>query len=204
MLTKHFAFAFALLLATVSITTARPQGGGDSDDDSNWVPGSGGGSTSTGSGSTGSTSPPATSPAPQLQAIAILKPTTGNTAEGTVVFTQVSSTIVEITVSLTGVSSGAHGIHIHAFGDISDPAGLASGLHYNPTNREHRCPTGDGARYGGHVGDIGNITADASGTVKTTVRVSHMSLLQQSPFFIVGRAIIVHSAFDDCIVCISH
>lgn len=50
----------------------------------------------------------------------------------------------QVKLSISGVPdalSGAyHAFHVHEFGDISDPDGMSTGNHFNPTNVSHGCP----------------------------------------------------------------
>ena len=48
-----------------------------------------------------------------------------------------------------------------------------------------------------HAGDLGNVTADANGNVKTEVTVHGLSLDADSKNNIVGRSILVHAKDDD-------
>src|SRR5258708_19597311 len=72
-------------------------------------------------------------------ASATLQPTTGQTAKGTVQFTQQSDGTVEVKVDITGVSPGVHGFHIHDKGDSGDDTNAAAG-HSTPTNLPHGPP----------------------------------------------------------------
>ena len=66
---------------------------------------------------------------------------------------------VEIVAELTGLQPGEHGFHVHEFGDCSMADGKCAGGHFNPTGMPHAGP--DDAKR--HVGDLGNIKADATG-----------------------------------------
>jgi len=92
------------------------------------------------------------------KAVAVLAPTTGSTVHGIVRFETVPGG-VHITAQLEGLSAGDHGFHIHEFGDCSAADGTSAGGHFNPTGASHAGP--DAAER--HVGDLGNITANAQG-----------------------------------------
>ena len=92
------------------------------------------------------------------QASTVVNPTEGNEAQGTVEFTQETGG-VRVVANLTGLTEGDHGFHIHEKGDCSAADGTSAGGHFNPEGTAHGAP--DAAER--HVGDLGNITADASG-----------------------------------------
>jgi Cu-Zn family superoxide dismutase len=124
------------------------------------------------------------------KAICVVHPLGGSKVTGKVVFTQVSGG-VEVNAELTGLAEGEHGFHVHEFGDCSMADGTCAGAHFNPTGAPHGGP--DDAKR--HVGDLGNIKADASG--KATYKRVDKLLALNGPNSIIGRAIIVHAAPDD-------
>ena len=63
------------------------------------------------------------------------------------------------------------------------------GGHYNPDSVDH------GDINEGHVGDLGNITADESGMAKFTIEAKRVDLLGDRS--VVGRGIVVHAGPDD-------
>ena len=90
----------------------------------------------------------------------------------------------KVTGQITGLKPGNHGFHIHEFGDYS--AGCVSaGSHFNPEGKEHGGPS-DESR---HVGDLGNIVADAGGVAKVDIIDSHITL--SGPKTIIGRSVVV-------------
>ena len=122
-------------------------------------------------------------------AVAVLKPTAGNAAAGTVRFTAVPGG-VEIAADLGGLTPGQHGFHIHQYGDCSAPDGTSAGGHYNPAGVAHGNAT-DAQR---HVGDLGNISANSDG-VAAYRRIDHQIQLN-GPESIIGRGVIVHEKPD--------
>ena len=128
-------------------------------------------------------------PPAATRAVATIAPTQGNTAAGTVTFTAVKGA-VHVIADLTGLAPGEHGFHIHEKGDCSAPDGTSAGGHFNPGSHQHGAP---GAQV--HAGDLGNITADASGKAHLEGDFPQMTLT--GPDSIVGRAVIVHAAADD-------
>lgn len=124
------------------------------------------------------------------KASCVLRPTKGNTVEGLVTFTKVDGG-VKITATVNNLSPGAHGFHIHEFGDCSSPDGMSAGGHFNPTKKPHGAP--DALER--HAGDLGNLVADEHGTAKYE-RVDTVIELDGVDT-IVGRSIIVHANPDD-------
>ena len=124
------------------------------------------------------------------KAICIVQPLSGSKVHGTIYFTQKGNE-VEVTGKVTGLTPGLHGFHVHQYGDLSDVKGLSTGGHFNPEGQPH----GGLKAHKRHVGDLGNIKADASGTAVINFTDKLISL--HGKHSIVGRAIIVHAKADD-------
>ena len=124
------------------------------------------------------------------RASAIVNPTEGNDARGTVEFTQEDGG-VRVLANLTGLTEGDHGFHIHEKGDCSAADGTSAGGHFNPEGTAHGAP--DAAER--HVGDLGNITADATGKAVYDRVDTHLEL--DGANRIIGLAVIVHALPDD-------
>jgi Cu-Zn family superoxide dismutase len=124
------------------------------------------------------------------KAVAVLHPLGDSKVMGTVYFT-VEEGSVHVTGEITGLTPGEHAFHVHEFGDCSDPKGMSSGAHFNPTHMPHGGPHSDKR----HVGDLGNIKADDSG--KVTLDIKDTDIQLHGPHSIVGRALIVHAKADD-------
>ena len=126
--------------------------------------------------------------APKIsKAVAVLHPTDGFDAKGTVYFTAVENG-VQVTAEISGLSEGNKGFHIHQYGDCTAANGTSAGGHFNPEGMDHAGPT-DAIR---HMGDMGNITANAQGNamidyVDETIHIN----------MILGRGVIVHNGEDD-------
>jgi superoxide dismutase, Cu-Zn family len=125
------------------------------------------------------------------KAIAVMVPTAGSKVSGTVTFTAAGDD-VRVVADLSGLTPGKHGFHIHEFGDCSDPKAESAGGHYNPSKHPH---AGHDAT-DRHVGDMGNIEADASGKARLDLTLKDVSL-DDDDDGIVGRAVIVHEKADD-------
>jgi len=123
-------------------------------------------------------------------AIAVLHPTEGNDVSGTITFEKVEGGI-KVAATVTGLTEGKHGFHIHEYGDCSAGDGKSAGGHFNPTAMQHSAPT-DSMR---HVGDIGNIVADVEGNATLEWIDSHMRF--EGPNSIIGRGVIIHADEDD-------
>lgn len=130
------------------------------------------------------------STAPATGAMANIGSTEGHKTKGSVKFTAENGG-VRVVADLTGLAPGEHGFHIHQNGDCSAPDGSSAGGHYNPTGEPHGGPNSEHH----HVGDLGNITADASGNAKMDQAFSFLSLSGTNS--IVGHAVIVHQGKDD-------
>lgn len=125
------------------------------------------------------------------KAVAVLHATKmGGEASGTVTFTKVDGG-VRVEAEIKGLTPGMHGFHIHEFGDTSSPDAMSAGGHFNPGKTDHGAP-GAGKH---HVGDLGNIEANAKGTAK--VDMVDPTLGFYGPGSIIGRGLIVHEKADD-------
>lgn len=116
-----------------------------------------------------------------------LKPTAGNTANGTVSFTQAGKKI-RVVAEVSGLTPGAHGFHIHEKGDCSAPDGTSAGGHYNPHGQHHGHP--DTAQH--HAGDMPQLIADSTGLARLTAYLDGLEMGALK-----GLSIIVHAAPDD-------
>lgn len=139
------------------------------------------------------TSAPATSEAAMAEAKATLKPTAGNTVAGELSFTAADDG-VRVTGTLSGLSPGKHGFHIHEKGDCSAPDGTSAGGHFNPDGVDHGQISADPH----HAGDSNNITADADGKATVDQMLSaNVDIGEGDKYDILGKAVIVHEKADD-------
>jgi len=108
--------------------------------------------------------------------------------KGKILLMQKPGTPTLIQGRIEGLEPGEHGFHIHEFGDMTD--GCASmGGHYNPDGVDH------GNLESGHVGDLGNVTADDSGVADFTIVAKRVDLVGDRS--VVGRGIVIHADTDD-------
>ena len=106
-----------------------------------------------------------------------------DSVKGSILLIQASGTPTLVKGTITGLKPGLHGFHIHEFGDMSDGC-KSMGGHYNPDGVDH----GDINK--GHVGDLGNITADESGTAKFTIEAKRVDIIGERS--VIGRGFVVH------------
>ncbi|KAI9312403.1 copper/zinc superoxide dismutase [Dichotomocladium elegans] len=124
-----------------------------------------------------------------VKAVAVLRG--DSPVQGTVIFTQESEnapTTVEATI--TGLTKGKHGFHVHEFGDNTNGC-ISAGPHFNPFGKAHGAPEAEVR----HVGDLGNVVADAQGNATLKVTDNQIKLI--GPLSVIGRTIVVHADEDD-------
>ena len=123
--------------------------------------------------------------------VATLQPTRGNSAAGTVWFSQEGAQVL-VRGRITGLMPNQeHGFHVHEKGDCSSGDGMSAGGHLNPTAKPHGPPAGEH-----HAGDLPSIKADATGSANVRARVTG-TLLGAGAADIAGKALVVHAAPDD-------
>eukprot|EP00744_Colponema_vietnamica_P001734 GILI01002840.1.p1 GENE.GILI01002840.1~~GILI01002840.1.p1 ORF type:complete len:159 (-),score=42.39 GILI01002840.1:174-650(-) len=124
-----------------------------------------------------------------IKAACVLRGEAG--VSGEVILTQsVSGGPTTIRGQFRGLNPGRHGFHIHAFGDLSQGC-VSAGPHYNPFGKEHGSPNSETR----HVGDLGNLEADASGNIQFEMLDNLVSLV--GPYSVIGRSLIIHADEDD-------
>jgi len=105
----------------------------------------------------------------------------------------------QVTVDVTSLAPGLHGLHLHEFGScnpLRDTAGVATpfgaaGGHFDPMGTKmHKGPDG-----GGHAGDMPVLHADANGSARLAFFDSAVSVT--GPNSIVGRSIVIHALPDN-------
>ena len=130
--------------------------------------------------------------APTAQATAQLAPTTGNSARGTVQFSQTGKTL-QVKGEISGLKPNAeHGFHVHEKGDCSSGDGMSTGGHFNPDGKAHG-QHGQGAH---HAGDLPSLKADANGVASFSFESTTVSV-GSGAADVVGRGLIVHRDPDD-------
>lgn len=133
---------------------------------------------------------------PRAAATAILVNSTGRI--GTAELIEDKQGLVSLTVTVSGLPAGAHGIHFHAVGVAQhndSPAFNSSGAHYNPASHQHGLKN----PLGTHAGDLPNLIVDSQGNgalITTTDRIS----LTNGPMTLFdgdGSSLIIHANEDD-------
>jgi Cu-Zn family superoxide dismutase len=118
---------------------------------------------------------------------------------GTATFVQIPGAGVQITVEVTGLPPGLHGIHIHSDGScaptvaagVTTPFGGA-GAHFDPAmTKMHKGPDG-----GGHAGDLPNLDVDTNGNARLATYDANVTLTP-GPNSIAGRSLIIHANTDN-------
>jgi Cu-Zn family superoxide dismutase len=123
------------------------------------------------------------------KAVAKLEPKSGSQVTGTVAFTKTGGE-VQVIADIQNLKPGKHGFHIHEKGDCSAADASSAGGHFNPTHQHHGGPMTPEH----HVGDLGNIEADASGKAHFDWK-GKLSLAGADS--IVGKSVVVHEKEDD-------
>jgi Cu-Zn family superoxide dismutase len=124
----------------------------------------------------------------------------GDGISGTADFVELpngTGTGVEITLRVSGLKPGQHGVHLHAVGQCS-PDFTAAGGHFDPGPASNTDPD---ANHPFHMGDLPNLDVDATGkatmkvvTTRVTLSDGPLSLFDQD-----GSAIIIHGNPDQMI-----
>jgi Cu-Zn family superoxide dismutase len=102
--------------------------------------------------------------------------------------------IVNITLEVTGLKAGMHGVHLHAVGKCT-PDFAAAGGHFDPGPAGNANPD---ANHPYHMGDIPQLSVPASGKATMKVATTRVTLSDGplSLFDADGSAIIVHGNPD--------
>jgi Cu-Zn family superoxide dismutase len=107
---------------------------------------------------------------------------------------QGTGSIVEITVTASGLKPGLHGVHLHAVGKCEAPFASAGG-HFDPGPASNTDPD---ANHPFHMGDIPNLEVgqDGKGTLEAVTTRVTLSPGPLSIFDADGTAMILHANED--------
>jgi Cu-Zn family superoxide dismutase len=103
--------------------------------------------------------------------------------------------VVQITIKISGLKPGLHGVHLHAIGKCEPPGFTAAGGHFDPGPASNPDPD---VNHPFHMGDIPNIDAGPKGTA-TMKAVTTRVTLSDGPLSLFdadGSAIIIHANPD--------
>jgi Cu-Zn family superoxide dismutase len=102
---------------------------------------------------------------------------------------------VEVTITVTGLKPGVHGVHLHAVGKCEAPGFTTAGGHFDPGPAGNMDPD---MNHPFHMGDLPNLVADASGKATLKAVTSRVTIADGplSLFDADGSAIIVHGNPD--------
>lgn len=145
----------------------------------------------------GATALAQTKPASGQASVAAHAQIKGQGISGTAEFVERRQNIggtVEITLTVSGLTPGLHGVHLHAIGKC-EPDFTAAGGHFDPGPASNTDPD---ANHPFHMGDIPNLEvgADGKGTFKVTTSRVSLSDGPLSLFDADGSAIIIHGNPD--------
>lgn len=104
-----------------------------------------------------------------------------------------NSILLDLTVST--ISPGIHGFHIHTIGTCEAPDFKSAGGHWNPTGAEHGLENPNGF----HAGDLPNLDVDADGNA-SLVQLALGDLASGAADTLTdadGGAIVIHADADD-------
>ena len=103
--------------------------------------------------------------------------------------------IVNVTVTVSGLKPGMHGVHLHAVGKCT-PDFAAAGGHFDPGPAGNPDPD---ANHPFHMGDVPQLTAGANGKATMKAATTRVTLSDGplSLFDADGSAIIIHAGADD-------
>jgi len=122
-----------------------------------------------------------------------IMPKSDTQTAGTARFTQKGESVV-MKLKVKNLTPGIHAVHIHEKADCSAADGTSTGGHWNPSKNDH-------GKWGAehfHMGDIGNLTADASGNAELTFTTDKWCLdCTDESKNIMNKGLIVHAAADD-------
>jgi Cu-Zn family superoxide dismutase len=116
-----------------------------------------------------------------------------NTTIGTATFADTPAGLL-ISLSISGLGIGPHGVHLHAIGSCITPAFASAGPHFNPGGKQHGFLNPDGH----HAGDMPNIISPPSGVHRVEFIVDGVRLTGRGGLIDSdGAAIVIHGSADD-------
>lgn len=104
---------------------------------------------------------------------------------------------VKVSVKVSQLTPGEHGIHIHTVGKCEGPAFTSAGGHFNPTSTHHGIHNAQDPKP--HVGDMPNLVVGQNGKGSAVFTLDGATLDDgaASLFHEGGTAIVIHAKADD-------
>jgi superoxide dismutase, Cu-Zn family len=104
---------------------------------------------------------------------------------------------VKIAVTVSQLTPGEHGIHIHTVGKCEAHAFTSAGGHFNPTSAHHGTHNTQDPHP--HLGDLMNLTVGQKGSAKATFVAKGVTLEDgtNSLFHDGGTSLVIHAKADD-------
>ena len=132
--------------------------------------------------------------AADVTAFATIRDSNGQTI-GTASFVESGAADVKVTVEVSGLTPGLHGMHVHTVGKCDGPDFVTAGGHFNPRNVKHGLQTSDGP----HSGDLPNLIVGSDGKARFSMTVSRFTLSPGSLSLMDadGSAVVIHAQQDD-------
>lgn len=98
----------------------------------------------------------------------------------------------KVVVHASGLKAhSVHGIHVHEKGLCEGPDFKSAGEHFNPHGKAHGSPA-SGNR---HIGDLGNLKANAEGVAHAELNFRGISASDVKS--LIGKSVILHAKADD-------
>jgi superoxide dismutase, Cu-Zn family len=115
---------------------------------------------------------------------------------GTAKFTP-SGQGVKVSVKVSQLTPGDHGIHIHTVGKCEGPAFTTAGGHFNPAGSHHGINNSKDPKP--HVGDLPNLVVGKNGKGNANFTIAGAILEEgaNSLFHEGGTALVIHAKADD-------
>jgi Cu-Zn family superoxide dismutase len=141
----------------------------------------------------GRTPGPGGAPLPHLIATAAMT-NQDSVRVGIVTFTS-SDSGAWMGISVSGLSPGKHGLHIHETGSCQVPDFQSAGGHLNPSSKQHGLENPEGP----HAGDLPNLVIEPDGSADTSFAIDPALLREGagSVFRAQGAALVIHADSDD-------
>jgi Cu-Zn family superoxide dismutase len=104
---------------------------------------------------------------------------------------------VKVSVKVSQLTPGEHGIHVHTVGKCEGPAFTTAGGHFNPTSSHHGVHNTNSPHP--HVGDLPNLVVAKNGKASTSFTIEGATLGDgaNSLFHEGGTALVIHAKADD-------